>query len=178
MTWRRVLLLVGAIVVLAIAVVLVVGALMPRTHVAASSIVLHQPVDTVWAAVRDFERLPDWWKGVSRVERVAGAGGGEVWAQHAPTGTLTIAVESADPPRRLVTRIVADSSAAFGGTWTYELTPTDGGTRVTVTEAGYINNPFFRFVANLLVGLHGTADSYLRGLAGRFGEVVEPEHVR
>jgi uncharacterized protein YndB with AHSA1/START domain len=176
--WKRVLLIIGGVLVLAIGIVLVGGALMPRTHVAASTVLIDQPVDSVWAAVSGFENLPRWWSDVQRVERVADTEGGETWTYHMSTGRMTIAVESAEPPRRLVTRIVADDDAPFGGTWTYDLVPAGDGTRVTITEDGYINNLFFRFVANAFIGVHATADSYLGSLARRFAQEIEPEHVR
>ena len=137
-----------------------------------------QPVDSVWAAVRDFESLPRWWGDMQRVERVTGTAGGDMWTYHMSSGPITIAVESSEPPRQLVTRIVADEDAPFGGTWTYDLVPAGDGTRVTITEDGYINSLFFRFVANVFMGVHGTADSYLESLARRFGQEIEPEHVR
>lgn len=175
---KRVALVAGGVLALVSGVVLVGGALMPRAHVAESAVVVNGAVDSVWALVRGIERLPAWWPGVERVERVADATGAEVWVQHAGTGPLTIAVVTVDAPHRMVTRIVADSSAAFGGTWTYELRPVQGGTRVAITEDGYINNLIFRFVANAIVGVHGTVDSYLRALGAHFGQDIAPEHVR
>ena len=56
-----------------------------------------------------------------------GAGGREVWEQDAGF-PMRLIIESADPPRRLVTRIDADEDAAFGGTWTYIATPAGQGT--------------------------------------------------
>jgi uncharacterized protein YndB with AHSA1/START domain len=175
--WKRVVYVIGGALILAIGTVMVGGALMPRTHVAASTMLIDRPVDSVWAAVRDFENLPKWWSDVTRVERIADASGQETWMYTMTTGQMAIAVESVDPARRLVTRIVADEDAPFGGTWTYDLVPEGDATRVTVTEDGYINNLFFRFVANVLVGVHGTADSYLESLARRFGQESEPQHV-
>ena len=176
--WKRAILIVGGVLVLAIGTVVVGGALMPRTHVAASTVLIDGPIDSVWAAVRDFESLWSWWGDVERVERVTAPPGGEVWTYHMSTGLITIAVELSEPPRQLVTRIVADEDAPFGGTWTYDLVPAGDGTRVTITEDGYINSLFFRFVANVFIGVHATADSYLESLARRFGQEIEPEHVR
>jgi hypothetical protein len=74
----------------------------------------------------------------------------------------TETVESV-PPRRLVRRIVGETS--FGGTWTSELDGTpDGGTRLVITENGEVYNSFFRFVSRYIVGHQRTIDSFLAAL--------------
>ena len=50
------------------------------------------------------------------------------------------------------------------------------GHTVCITEEGWISNPVFRAVASLM-GFHGTLDSYLTALAGRFGVSYRPEHL-
>jgi hypothetical protein len=56
------------------------------------------------------------------------------------------------------------------------VSPTEGGSTVTVTEAGYVNNPLFRTMMKVM-GAHKTADGYLSALGKKFGETVKPEHV-
>lgn len=82
---------------------------------------------------------------------------------------MLLEVVEDDPPRRLVGRIV-DTGAPFGGSWTYQVTPVDGGSRVSVTEDGWVSNPIFRFMARFVFGYHSTLDSYLRALGRRFGD--------
>ena len=89
---------------------------------------------------------------------------------------MTIEVIGAEEPRRLVTRIV-DDGLPFGGTWTYDIVPIDGGSRVTITEDGWIGNPLFRFFARYVFGMNRTVDEALRGLGERFGETVLPAEV-
>jgi len=76
-----------------------------------------------------------------------------------------------DPPKRLVTTI-ADDTLPFGGSWTYEIAPADGGSLLTVTENGEIYNPFFRFMARFIFGYHATMETYLKNLAKKFGEEI------
>jgi len=68
----------------------------------------------------------------------------------------------AQPPRRLVTRIVGESR--FGGSWTFEIEPVRDGSRITVTEDGEIYNAFFRFVSRYLIGHARTIETYLKRL--------------
>jgi hypothetical protein len=72
-------------------------------------------------------------------------------------------VLEADPPHKLVTRI-ADPHLPFGGSWTYEITPTATGCSLTITEHGEIYNPVFRFVARYVQGYTATIDNYLKAL--------------
>ncbi len=162
-----------------VALVAVVGVLLPREHSAASSIVVGQPPDSVWPLVRDVGRLADWWPDVERVEQVEDAAGREVWRQHLRVGAaMSIVVTEDVPPTRFVTEIDAPEGAPFGGSWTYEIRAVNGGTRVTITEDGWIANPFFRLMANVVFGLHGTMDSYLEALGHRLDEDVQPVHER
>jgi uncharacterized protein YndB with AHSA1/START domain len=174
---KKVLIAIGGVIVALMLVVLVGGALMPREHVAASTVVIPAPQDSVWHVVRDIEATPAWWDGLDRVERVDAPDGPETWRHHMSSGAIDLAIERAEAPRLLVTRIVADANAPFGGIWTYQLESAGAATRVTITEAGYINSKVFRFVAGTLMGMHGTMDSYLSGLSRRFGGSEQPTHV-
>lgn len=147
----------------------VIGLFLPQAHVASSSVLIRQPVDSVWRVVR--------WPEVSSVERLPDRNGQEVWTLRQATGELPMQVIESTAAERLVTRI-ADDNLPFGGTWTYELREQDGGTLVTVTEDGEIYNPFFRVMSKLIFGYHRTQESYLSALAQEFGEEGVVERLR
>ena len=128
-----------------------------------SEIEINATPERVWAAITDVDAFPQWRADVSRVERDAGAG---TWIEHGSNGRLTFAVERAEPPRTLVTRI-ADRSLPFGGTWTYEIEPAGGGSVLTITEQGEIYNPVFRFMSRFVFGYESTMKSYLSSLTTR-----------
>jgi uncharacterized protein YndB with AHSA1/START domain len=163
-----------ALLVLA-AVVVVIGMAMPRAHRAESRITLDKPAEAVWAVVRNPESLVGTWSELKSARRVQ-EGGREVWEQNAGGFDMRLIVQSDNPPTRLVTRIDADEKAAFGGTWTYTLTPVGGSTTVSVVEDGYVGNPVFR-VMMALMGKHRTIDGYLSALADKLDVVAKPEHV-
>jgi len=154
-----------------------IGLLLPQAHVASSSVLIRQPIDSVWRVVRTFDEYDAWWPEVSSVERLPDRNGQEVWTLRQPTGELPMQVIESTAAERLVTRI-ADDNLPFGGTWTYELREQDGGTLVTVTEDGEIYNPFFRVMSKLIFGYHRTQESYLSALAQKFGEEVVIERLR
>lgn len=173
---RKWILRVTVVGVAAVIALLAAGMVLPRAHVAASGVTLRQRPESVWAAVRDLGGVPRWWPAVTSATRVADPAGREVWRQEVDGFSMTFVVTDVAAPARLVTTIEAPPGSAFGGTWTYELSPADGGTRVSVTESGWIANPLFRVMAHL-GGFHRTLDGYLTALGAHFGEAVSPEHV-
>ena len=158
------------------AIILAVGLAMPKNHRAESKVTLEKGIDDVWAVVRNPAALVGTWSELKSSRRAQGAGGREVWEQDAGGFPMRLIIESSDPPRRLVTRIDADDKAAFGGTWTYTLSPAGNGTTVSIVEDGFVNNPVFRVMMSLM-GKHRTLDGYLRALGDKFDEAVKPEHV-
>lgn len=158
-----------------IGIIALIGLSLPRTHRAASRITLQKPPTEVWAVVRDLGALQGTWSELKSSRRLPDEAGREVWEQNAGGFPLRLIVEQSNPPTRLVTRIDAAPDAAFGGTWTYELEPAGAGTRLTVTEAGYVSNPIFRVMMKVM-GVHRTADGYLRALGTKLGERVQPVH--
>ena len=173
MKW--VLIVIGGLVGL-LALMALIGAFVARDHRATSTIALRQPPDSVWKVVRDLGNITAWWPAMKKAERLPGRDGHEVWRQKIGGFDAPIIVLESSPPTRLVTQIDPTAGGAFGGTWTYELTPDSNGTRISVTEAGWISNPIFRFMARFLFGYHGSLDGYLKALGKRFGETVQPIH--
>jgi uncharacterized protein YndB with AHSA1/START domain len=157
--------LIGSVVLMAL-----IGLLLPKAHIATSSITLQQPTDSVWAVVRDLGDHPTWWADIESSERLEDRNGHEVWLQRDRRGaSMPLEVVMENAPSHLVTRIAADD-LPFAGTWTYEIEPVEGGCRVTVTEAGEVYNPLFRFVSRFVFGHHATLESFLAALGQRFGE--------
>jgi len=172
----KILLLVLASLALLVALAWLVGALLPRAHTATRSLVIHQSAAVLFDTARDFARHPDWRRDIRAVEILPAD---DALARHRETsshGAITYALREATPPHRLVTEI-ADPALPFGGRWTVEFTPADGGgTRVRITEAGFVRPALFRFLARFAFGHTRTMESYLRQLAAKFGETppVEP----
>jgi uncharacterized protein YndB with AHSA1/START domain len=172
-------LLIAVVVLIAlIAIPALIGAFVPREHRATSSTTLHQPPDSVWPVVRDLGGITAWWPAIKESVRQPDQNGHEVWHQKMSGFDVPLIVIESQPPRRMVTHIDARAGASFGGTWTYQLASDSGGgaTRITVTEAGWIGNPIFRFMSRFIFGYYGSLDGYLKALGKRFGEEVRPEH--
>ncbi|HUJ59458.1 MAG TPA: SRPBCC family protein [Kofleriaceae bacterium] len=147
-----------------------VGALLPRGHVAARRATLDRPLDEVWRALADLDAMPRWRRGVIRIERLSPT----AFREHSSHGAITFAIEVDDPPRRRVTRI-ADDKLPFGGAWIYELEPDGAGTRLAITEDGFVSNPIFRLLSRTVFSQTATLERFLVDLAAHLGVTARPE---
>lgn len=153
--------LVGLAAVFALLLIMyVVGATLPTAHTATVSEPIDAPPDTVWALISDVDRYPEWRPDVERVTRLEDRDGRPVWRESLSTGPITFETVSRDSAERLVVRI-ADEELPFGGTWSYEIAPDDGGTRLTITEDGEVHGPLFRFMSRFIFGHDSTIRAYL-----------------
>jgi uncharacterized protein YndB with AHSA1/START domain len=157
------------VVVTIVGIVTIAGWLLPVKHEASRSAQFKQPPQDVYAVVSDVAGYADWFEGVSRIEMLESANGRVRFREHMNTGPIVMEVAEANPPTRFVTAI-ADPDQPFGGTWTFEITPEQGGSRLTITERGEIYNPIFRFMARFVFGYTATMEGYLSSLARKFGE--------
>ena len=151
---------VGVVVVL-IAIVVALGYSLPVKHRAEASATFKATPDAVYALITNVEAFPSWRSGIKSVELQPSTDGRKRFRERSADGAIAYVIESAEPGKRLVTRIDA-KSLPFGGTWTYELSPAaDGGTTLRITEDGEIYNPVFRFVSRFFMGYDRTIKTYL-----------------
>ena len=127
-----------------VALVAVIGATLPRHHIASRSLAVRRSPEEIWPVI---------------MQATASSG-------------VPVDVIQSDPPRRQVTR-VKDTEKMFGGTWTITVTPTVTGSTLTITEDGWVGNPIFRFVSRYVMGHHATMDGMLKEVAKKFGEEPE-----
>jgi uncharacterized protein YndB with AHSA1/START domain len=173
----RLVLAVALVLLGLVAVVTALGALLPRDHVAWMTARIAAAPDAVWMTITTPADFPRWRKDIQRVELLPATPTGPSWREHSKNGAMTMAVDIADPPRHLVTRI-ADEGLPFGGRWEYRIEPdTAGASTVVITEYGSVYNPLFRFISRYVMGHTATIESYLRALGKRFGSEATPEPV-
>jgi len=170
---RIVVVLLAVVVGLGLGVVLV-GFMLPAKHEATVSAAIPASPEAVWAALTDPTSYPKWRGDVTSVEMLPADSGRVAWREQGKNGAISYAIELAEAPRRLVTRIV-DKSLPFGGSWEYVVTSDGAGSRVRITEHGEVYNPVFRFVSRFIMGHTATASAYLKALGARFGASVTPE---
>jgi len=124
-----------------IAAIAGVGSMLPRSHKASRMLRVKRPPADVWPMMMQVTQASD----------------------------VPVDVLDSQPPHRLVTR-VTEKEKNFGGTWTIDLTPVDGGSTVSIVEDGWVANPIFRFISRVVIGHHATMDGVLKKVAAGLNE--------
>jgi hypothetical protein len=164
MLW--ILLAAGCLVGLVVAMAMV-GLALPRDHVAARRATLAKPPDEVWRALTDLDAYPRWRRGVTAIERLSPT----EFRERSSQGVIRFEIVEDRPQELRITRI-ADPKLPFGGRWIYELAPSDGATRLTITEDGFISNPVFRFLSRTVFSTASTLEKFLVDLGAHLGVPV------
>jgi hypothetical protein len=128
--------LIVASLIFLLAIATAIGAMQPVSHVATRSELFAVPQRTLWdMSIAAFGRMND--------------------------GSYAIVDERA--PVHLTTSIV-NKQLPYGGSWSYDFAPANGGTMLTVVEHGEVYNPFFRFVSRYVIGHNRTIETYFSDL--------------
>ena len=173
---RRVLIVLGAFVALAL-LLAVVGALLPVGHTARVRLELGTPPATVYGAIADVAEYPAWRSGLDSLTVVSTTPRLR-WRESSTTGTMEFEQVAAQPPRRVQARILGAKEQGFGGSWTWDLAARPGGgTILTVTERGEVYNPLFRLLSRYFISPYASLERYARDLASRLGESALPERL-
>ena len=145
---RRVMKMLG-VVSGGVAVLFLVGALMPAEHLFSGRATLPGPPELVWRVLTDLDGMAHWRSDLTALERLPDLGGRPAWREVGKAGNQVVELTLSDPPRRLVTRRAGQRAPGLPMR-TFELAPTTRGTLVTVTDRVESGNPFRR----LLVRIH------------------------
>lgn len=161
---RRALIGITISVIALILGIYVLGSLAPEKHTAQGSIEVPIDIVSLFARVSDFESSASWRSDVETVRRLEDREGHPVYEEETSHGILRYQVVELLPgfgstPARVVTEIVDNED--FGGTWTYEVAPTEDGSRLTIREDGFVPNPVFRFFSRYVFGYQASIDAYL-----------------
>lgn len=143
-----------------IAVVFIAGSTLSQQHTATASATFSSTPEAVWAVVANRKDSPSWRDDLREVIVT----GDQTFKEVTQDGdAVEYSIEESTPPQRLVIRIITPY-LPYGGSWTYDFTPSSGGCTLTITENGEVYNPFFRFISKYLIGHTSTLDTYLKNL--------------
>lgn len=161
---------------LAIAVLMVlaagIGWSMEPSHVVAREAVYPGTPKELWGVITRFDQMATW---RSDVEAVRIESGDPIqFVEMGEQGPMPMEVTEQEAPHHLVI-MASDYSLPFTGTWTYDLKEVEGGTRLSITEQGTIDNPLFRFVAHTMMDPSDTITTYLVDLGRHLGHEVVPQ---
>ena len=152
-----------------LAIVVVIGLLLPKEHTASKAMRFRPQPAALFGVVSDFAKYPEWRSDVTSVEIQGPVGVGAVVREHGSNGDISYRIEVFEPPSKIVMRI-ADTSLSFGGTWTFEVFPNDSGSELVITENGEVYNPIFRFMSKFFFSPSATIETYLADLKKKLGE--------
>ncbi len=151
----------GLAVVIIPAIIVLIGAALPKEHVASRKALIPAPPEDVFALIAG----PSTWRGFKYEVLTESP---LKWRETDASGdTITYERVETRPSTRIVNRI-ADPKLPFGGSWTYEVAPSANGADVTITENGEVYNPLFRFVSKFIMGHTATIEKYQRDLAAHY----------
>lgn len=163
MKW--ILIVIGTLVGL-VAVAWLIGTFLPKGHQASRTLRIRKQPEAVWAAITDYTAMPSWREDLAQVERLPDHEGRPVWRETLKRGfVIPLETMEASPPRRLVRRI-ADPKLPFGGDWTYEIQPAEGGCEITITETGEVRPALFRLISRF-TNQAATIEGFLAALSRR-----------
>ena len=165
------LLYVVVFIVLVIGVTYLIGVVLPAKTTISRSITLQQAPEAIFAVLADVPRIAEWNRNPEKVEMMPPVEGREATKQTFKGGmVMTIVTAESAPPHHLV-RQMGDDGGPFVGSWTYDISPADGGSRVVLTEVAEFKNPFFRVMTRIF-GQTKYMDEHLEDLAQKFGETA------
>lgn len=167
-------LLIGSLVAMMalVAIAAIGGMMMDANHIVVREATYTRSAPELWSTITRFDQMPQWRSDVDAVQ--IESGDPVRFVEMGEQGPVPMEVTEHDAPHRLV--LMASSlDLPFSGTWTYELTEVEGGTRLRLTEAATIDNPVVRFVAHTFVDPADTAETYLVDLGQHLGETVTPQ---
>jgi hypothetical protein len=158
---------IGGGLVLLVAIMAVIGAMLPRAHHAARKAHFRAAPNALYAVLAG---PPDWRTGVRSFGVLPEeASRKRWWEEDSHRQKITYELVEDSPPARMVVRI-ADRGLPFGGTWTFEIAPApDGGSDLRISEDGEIYNVIFRFMARFFFGYTASIEGYLRDFGAKLG---------
>ena len=160
-----------AFIALVIGVTFLVGYALPARTTISRSINLQQTPEAVFAVLADVRRMAEWNRNTEKVEMLPPVGGKEATKQSFKGGIVMIIITAESTPPRHLVRTLGDTNTPFVGSWTYEISPTDTGSKVVLTEVAKFNNPLFRVMTRIF-GQTKYMDEHLEDLARQFGETA------
>lgn len=161
---KKILLIVGGVLVAIVVVVFAGGAMLPQNHTVRSEITTAAAPDVAWSVITDYRNSPSWRPDVEKVEPAPAQNGHDVWVERYKSGEkMTLEDVEVRGPTRLVRKIV-DKDLPYGGVWTFEITPDGSGSKIAITEDGEVYNPAFRFIGKFILGNDMAMKQFLKEL--------------
>ena len=154
-------------VVLVLALVAVLVFTSPREHTVTGSVLIDKPQAEVFEAATNLDTRSDWAPMLVKLHKTDD----RHWKEETEWGdTMAFEVVQHDPPTLHKVNIANADELGFGGSWTWKLEPHGKGTRVSITEDGYVDNILFRVMSHYVFGQESNIKATLEAFAKHMGE--------
>jgi len=147
-------------------IVAILGAMLPKAHVASRTVRISLPPDALYTLLADVDRYQSWRPDVKSLQRLPDRDGKAAWIEDVGGMKIPLHFERLDRPAVLVSRIDG-ADLPFGGSWTYQIAPAQGGSELTITENGEVSNVIFRVMSRFVFGHHATMDGFIKNLQAK-----------
>ena len=148
------------------------GTTLPVDHTTTVTGIVAAPPTKVFDLITEIANGATWRREVKSVKLlppVSGPNGSEDhWIEdlgHGQTMTfLAVRTDDLTPQGHARRQVLLDvPGAAYGGTWTYEISPGPAPVQTTlsITEAGYIHPPIYRFMMTHVLGMTYNLNQYM-----------------
>jgi hypothetical protein len=152
------------------------GMNVPVEHEVSRRIEVAAPYEEVRDLLFTFERRVEWRPHVIRVVKADDVGGLPSWREFAEDGDRFQFVVREVGQDKLVLGMAKPEDHGFDAVWTWQLEALPaGGTAVTLTEKGRVDNPLFRGLWALREGPYAAVDLDLQALGQALSQQGEPQ---
>jgi hypothetical protein len=160
-----------AVLVVAVAVVLLLGALQPLNHTTTVTGTIQATPQHVFNIITDLPAAPTWRHAVKSVQVLPTDEGRDRWVEtldhNQKMAFLALRTMPPTPDGHALREVrLNDPGASYGGTWTYTIAPgpTPSTTVLQITETGFIKPWLYRFMMAHVVGMTRNLDQYMHDL--------------
>lgn len=150
-----------------------VGSVLPVEHSTSVVKTFQASRKQLWEKMTKLEQFPEWRSEVTSIEYVIGPDQQLTWRETYDNGESMVFTAKDMSYLGTMTVEIVEPIEDFSGTWKYELFPVRGGTRLTITEAGEVYSPVFRFFAKFVFGYDSTIEQYFSDLEDEFQLIQE-----
>ncbi|TGM10234.1 polyketide cyclase [Leptospira barantonii] len=133
-----------------------IGATLPVEHSSSLERVFKTSPSTIYSMIRDFKQYPTWRPNLKNIEEISPTS----WKETDSHKEIMTYSFIRDQKNTLIESKIMDEDKPFGGSWTFELSSVDGGTKLKITENGKVFSPVFRFFSKFVFGHTATMETY------------------
>jgi hypothetical protein len=145
------------LLLLAIAVIYLIGRSMPIEHTASLSRIFETPPEKIYLLIKNFKEYSNWRPNLKEIKPISDVS----WVEVDSRGESMTYSFIRDKKNILVESKIMNEDKPFGGYWIFDIRKSGKNTELKITENGKVFPPVFRFLARYVFGHESTMKSYM-----------------